>query len=72
MATRRSPPSSADSSTPVMIGRLSSVDAAGVTWRSAWASSAPGTCTGSPVGQGELRVLVGGGDAEARSRRGRR
>ena len=33
-----------------MIGRLSSVDAAGHTWCSARASSPPGTCTGSPSG----------------------
>ena len=42
-----------------MIGRLSSVDAAGVTWRSARASSAAVELDRVGVGDGQLRVLVG-------------
>ena len=49
MATSRRPPASAASSTPVRIGRASSLDAARTTWVSAAASSAPARVTGSPL-----------------------
>ena len=52
MATRRSPPSSAAMSTPVRIGRESSLDAARVTWRRASVRPSTGRVTVSPVGTG--------------------
>ena len=45
VATRRSPPSCAASNTPVRIGRASSFDAAGTTWRSASDNAAAPTVT---------------------------
>ena len=50
VATNRRPPADAASNTPVRIGRASSRDAAGTTWRSASVSAPAATFTPAPPG----------------------
>ena len=68
MATSRRPSPSALICTPVRIGRVSSVLAATVTWRSASSNAAAGSTTASSPGSREARELGGGDGAHGELR----